>query len=652
MRNKPKVPRLTPEVDTSTPSTSRPVTPENGLEHLDFNLPGRIRPGGSNPLSSEGAVEGSPGRTVHTEPAVTVSVTPLSDATAVVHTAPVSPLQPYVQKPGRELSTPDAAGLRAYKGRQFAEVTGDHAESGTQTVIVTFDDAMKAWRAKLPSERNPSGPPLYRIANGNTWSLKKPVEYYDHLDYSIHHLPDSQGYYGVSRRDFFNANRWLPTDLWAFRDSRSGNWVKAVRVHAPGDSSATPLAHWTDGEIWSAYRLHGTEAQVFRSEAQVLGRAPDWAPRFDEPDVSRHLTDSLKWLHPQKSLSERSDLLRSYNLTAAQQIRLRQDLQNGPFPEWAEQHKQLTQSDDDQRFKQIAEELDPYILRLRNEGENFSDSLPDVDKRYDRQFLDSYLEHAGYKRNVHDSLYRTDIPGMFRADLRTPFELARDKRLVKLRGNPSDTTTKRALSATFGLANALSYMSFDYYSNPRHYNSQANRYPGHFSDSDSSTGNRHSTDGESDTSFEMDDSRDYPLLRRNQKLGFLYVIDTRGVEVVPRVENIYLNNTDFDGDTLEGRISMPTRGISAERIWLVHSDLRRAARVEDIFRQAGEDAEEIEKATWTGADARSVELVGYTPYDALINRVANSGGEILNLPKGNDTFANDIAWPVPEHYRT
>ncbi|POA48581.1 hypothetical protein C1893_09635 [Pseudomonas sp. MPR-ANC1] len=652
MRNKPKAPRLTPEADTATLSTSRPVTPDKGLEHLDFNLPGRKRPGGANPLSSEGAVEGSSGRTVHPEPAVTVSVTPLSDTAPAAHTAPVSPLQPYVQKPGRELSAPDAAGLRSYKGRQFAEVAGDHAESGTQTVMVMFDEVMKAWRAKLPSERNPSGPPLYRIANGNTWSLKKPVEYYDHLDYSIHHLPDSQGYYGVSRRDFFNANRWLPTDLWAFRDSRNGNWVKVVRVTALGDSSATPLAHWTDGEIWSAYRLHGAEAQVFRTEAQSLGRAPDWARRFDEPDVSRYLTDSLKWLHPHKSLSERSDLLRSYNLTAAQQTRLRQDLKNGPFPEWAEQHKQLTQSNDEQRFKHIAEELDPYCLRLRNEGENFSDSLPDVDKRYDRQFLESYLQQAGYKRNVHDSLYRTDIPGMFRADLRTPFELARDKRLVKLRGNPSDTTTKRALSATFGLANALSYMSFDYYSNPRHYNSQANRYPGHFSDSDSSTGNRHSTDGESDTSFEMDDSRDYPLLRRNQKLGFLYVIDTRGVEVVPRVENIYLNNMDFDGDTLEGRISMPTRGISAERIWLVHSDLKRAARVEDIFRQAGDDAEEIESATWAGVDADSVERVGHTPYDALINQVADSGGEILDLPKGNGTFANDIVWSVPEHHRT
>ncbi|WP_262410334.1 hypothetical protein [Pseudomonas sp. N40(2020)] len=114
---------------------------------------------------------------------------------------------------------------------------------------------------------------------------------------------------------------------------------------------------------------------------------------------------------------------------------------------------------------------------------------------------------------------------------------------------------------------------------------------------------------------------------------------------------MYLNDTDFDGDTLEGRISMPTRGISAERIWLVNSDLSRAARVEDIFRQAGEGAEEIENATWAGADGDAKWRLGYTPYDKLIDRVANTGGVVLNFPKGDDTFANDVVWPVPEHYR-
>ncbi|WLH34979.1 hypothetical protein PSH79_24170 [Pseudomonas sp. FP2196] len=233
---------------------------------------------------------------------------------------------------------------------------------------------------------------------------------------------------------------------------------------------------------------------------------------------------------------------------------------------------------------------------------------------------------------------------------------------MKLRGNPSDSTTKRALSATFGLANGLTYMGFDYYSNPRHYNSQANRYPGHVSDSDSSSGHRHSTDGESDTSFEMDNSRDYPLLRREQKLGFLYAIDTRGIEVVPRAENIYLNNMDFDGNALEGRISMPTRGLSAERIWRVHSDLSRAARVEDILLQAGDNAEAIEQATWAGNDEvigthlevfpdNEFRLQELFRYDQLIDEIAASGGVVLDLPKGSSTFSDDVTWPVPEHYR-
>ncbi|MNG35787.1 hypothetical protein D3C84_1226050 [compost metagenome] len=63
---------------------------------------------------------------------------------------------------------------------------------------------------------------------------------------------------------------------------------------------------------------------------------------------------------------------------------------------------------------------------MRNEGENDDFESHPVEQRYEESFLKSYLEHAGYKRNKHDYLYRIDIPAMFRADLRTPFELARD----------------------------------------------------------------------------------------------------------------------------------------------------------------------------------------------------------------------------------
>lgn len=669
MRNKPKSPRSSTPDTTAHPSTSRP-TQDDGAADMDVFLPGRIRLDDSSALPSGVRTETAAGDT--SQPAPALTVTPIADIDPPQRTVAGSVLERYVQTPGNELMPPDTDGLRFYKNKRFVDVVSDQAESGLQTVMVAFDEAMKAYRAKLPTERQPSGPPLYRIADSNAWSLHKPIEYYESRQYTSSFDPDSRGYYAVHeklariRKSASGAILEFESPRmnigFAFKDG-NGGLIRVDPLQARGESSAPlKLANWTDGEIWHLYRLRESEALVFRSEAEALGRAPDWVTPVEEPRSHKFLTDSLRWSHPQKSLDERTALLRTYNLSIAQQDRLRKEMAHGVFPEWAEHHKQLTQSHDSRRLDQIAEELDPCILRLRNQGESLIESLPDVEKRYTGEFLESYLEHAGYKRNVHNYLYRTDIPAMFRADLRTPFELARDKRLVKLRGNPSNSTTKRAFSATFGLADGLNYMGFNYYSNPRHYNSQANRYPGHFSDSDSSSGRRHSTDGESDTSFEMDNSRDYPLLRREQRLGFLYVIDTRGIEVVPRAENIYLNNMDFDGDQLEGRLSMPTRGISAERIWLVHSDLTRAARVEDILLQAGDNAEAIEQATWAGNDEVVGTYIKMFPdnefqikvlyrYDQLIDEIVSSGGVILNLPKGSSTFANDVVWTVPEHHR-
>ncbi|WP_262410335.1 hypothetical protein [Pseudomonas sp. N40(2020)] len=473
MRNKTKAPRQSTTSDTSGLSTPRSTTPDNGSDDLSFNLPGRIRTDGSSEATSGVRVETTTEGTLHPEPAVTVS--PIADIATTQRTTPTSPLEPYVQHPGSELSAPDASGLRSYKNRKFVDVANDKTESDIQTVMVAFDEAMKAYRAKLPAERKPSGPPLYQSADGNTWVLQKPLEYYEPLRYTSPHTPDSRGYFAVHEQiahertnqfGMFYKFEMVARDIgFAFKED-SGKLIRVDPSAARGDASVPlKLAHWSDGEIWSVYRLRESEVLVFRSEAEAQGRAPDWATRVEEPDIHKYLTDSLRWSHPQKSLAERTEILRTYNLSLAQQNRLRTDMQHGVFPEWAEQHKQLTKSNDDQRFKQIAEELDPYILILRNEGENPSDSLPKVEHRYDSEFLESYLEHAGYKRNVHDMLYRTDIPAMFRADLRTPFELARDKRLVKLRGNPSDSTTKRAFSATFGLADALNYMGFNYYSN-------------------------------------------------------------------------------------------------------------------------------------------------------------------------------------------
>ncbi|WP_454563291.1 hypothetical protein [Pseudomonas sp. AIG] len=657
MRQKPGPLRPSPTTDTAGTSTSRPATTERPIE-LDSRLPGRLRADGSN--ESSGINTDSPhGSAAIVEPGITI--TQMADAQAPQRRTAMSSLEPYLQRVDESLPH-NADGLKVYKGRKFADIADEKGSPSGLTVMVAFHDLIKTHRARLPSERVPSGPPLYRVAERNAWSLTKPIEYYPPDRYTLNdwsnsysrRLPDAQGYYAVNEwTDLPHQGRVVTrTNVGFALMGEYGRLVKVDPSESRGDASVPlKLAHWTDGDIWDVYKIYGREVVAFRAEAQAIGRAPDWARRIENDDHHKFLLDSMKWSHPQKSRSECAELLRSYNLSSAQQKRLRPDMENG-FPDWAEQHKRLTQNTlDDARFGPIAQELGPFSLRLREEGENFTYDLPPVEQRYEESFLKSYLEYAGYERNQHDYLYRTDIPAMFRADLRTPFELARDKRLVKLRGNPSDSTTKSAFSATFSAANGLTYMGFDYYSNPRHYNSQANRYPGHFSDSDSSSGNRHSSANESETSFEMDDSRDYPLLRRKQLLGFLYVIDTRGIEVVPRVENIYLNERDFDGDVLEGRISMPTRGISAERIWLVSSDLSRAARVEDILLQAGDNAEAIEKATWDGTDANDVYWHGTNAYDNLIGKVAGSGGVVLKLPKGRNTFSNDVIWPVAEHYR-
>ncbi|SDT54425.1 hypothetical protein [Pseudomonas granadensis] len=638
-----------------TPETPGPSTPRPAVD-MDFHLSGRPRTGatGDSPRrSADGATDGA----LQAETAVTV--TRMSEIVEPLAPVRFSSLERYRQNALSALSAHDAQGLRTYKGRKFADVSDD-ATTALQTVMVVYHEMMKAYRARLSTEREASGPPLYRIGESNTWSLHRPFEYYDPRRYIQSHIANSRGYYSVEEIRLIEhsgpAGKWFERQVvdrnagLAFVDE-NGGLIRVDPNEARGDISIpVKLALWSDGEIWSTYRLEGARSLVFRSEAEAAGKAPDWATRFNEPNTHKFLTDSLKWSCPDKSQKERTEILRSYNLSIAQQNRLRLEMEHGTFPEWAEQHKRSTQSTSDEtRFAHIAEELEPFSLKLREQGENHEHDLPPLAQRYDEKFLNDYLEYAGYKRNQHDYLYRTDIPAMFRADLRTPFELARDKRLVKLRGNPSESTTKRAFSATFGVANALSYMGFDYYSNPRHYNSQANRYPGHFSDSDSSSGFRHSSGEESDTSFKMDETRDYPLLRRGQHLGFVYVIDTRNIEVVPRVENMYLNNRDFDGDTLEGRISMPTRGISAERIWLVSSDLNRAARVEDVFLQAGDRAEAIEKATWAGAN--DYDRHGNHAYDRLIDEIDRSGGVVLKLPKGRGTSSNDVTWPVAEHYR-
>lgn len=73
------------------------------------------------------------------------------------------PLEAYRVNAAARLTDVDAEGLRAFKGRQFAEVAGQGV------VQVGADQQTGLYRAKLASELNPSGPVLERDSDGDVW---------------------------------------------------------------------------------------------------------------------------------------------------------------------------------------------------------------------------------------------------------------------------------------------------------------------------------------------------------------------------------------------------------------------------------------------------------------------------------------------------
>ena len=563
---------------------------------------------------------------------------------------------PYVA----EMPAPNAAGVRHYRQRDWVDVQLPGEEQRSH-VYVLYDRNIAEYRAIMTSHQA-LGPPIYRTVQNNLWSLDRHLTFLPDDDYVFSVTPDRDGLHefrstasasdapilGHAMKD--HNHRWVYIDPTQTRDKP----LPKVK-----------LAHWSDEEILNMYDLDEARISAFREQAQASGKPPPAVARTVTRDDFTHVTGTLKWLFPDLSSSDRGNLLRSYNLTNAQLAKLRKDLKDGHaehVPEWAEQHKSLTlDTNNAQRFKLIAEEFEGFATRFRAGRVDLATG------HYNPDYLADFAAHLGYLRNKHNVLYRTDIAAMFRGETRLPFELARDARMIHRKGNDTGSTTKRAFSATFGLSKAKEYAaSKGGYYNALKYNTQANRYPGevppdgqrerHWSGGtdEGSEGRRFGDESDSESSFVFDETQGYEAKRTHQTMSFVYAIDTRGIEVVPLAENDILNMSPSVGiyDHMEGHISMPPRGISAERIWLVHSDLSKAARVQDVLTIAGDRAEAIEQATWNGTVSESYDsLSGTSVYDRLIDEIAEDDGVILTLPKGNNTFADDVAWPVAEHYR-
>ncbi|WP_419736258.1 dermonecrotic toxin domain-containing protein [Pseudomonas sp. COR18] len=461
--------------------------------------------------------------------------------------------------------------------------------------------------------------------------------------------PDSQGYYR------FKAGS---DTLYAFKHE-DGSWAPVTpppgRFDATGQLvSPRQLPSWTDGEIWQHYRLQGTAADAFRNQAALTGKSPAWEYPGSRERARTRLLRDLKWAFPEKTTPERAELLKGYNLLPSQWPLLKKALQDtGRIPDWAERHKmQMQDAGNLQRFDLLQAEVVPQIRHLRNFELAKLELDRDFPDYYTRDFLDAFLLKIGYQRNIRNCLYRTDIPAMFRSDDRTPFELARDNTMLA-RETPGEerATTEEALSASFSLDDAKSYgLGGGPGEGQLRYNSQFDRYPGgRDSDSDMQTEGDADSQVESGSDADSDEpwnrERGYSPRRLRQSVAFLYMIDTRGIEVVPGQENEFFNSAGpqglFPNDDIEGEISVPTLGLSADRVWLVNSSQTRAANVHAINEAAGEQAAGIEHDTWDGVENQTV-------YDDLIDQVAVSGGQVVTAPPNSSIFSDDVVWPHPQ----
>lgn len=384
--------------------------------------------------------------------------------------------------------------------------------------------------------------------------------------------------------------------------------------------------------------------------AQVPDKQPRTSPVSVREATAQLFDDLLVRLYPQMIHGERIELLRTYNLSPAQHVRLYNDLTAAPaaMPQWAVQH-QLRSMDvnDPSRFDRLHEEIEPLLLPVRNG--TLRSNLVDFDKSVSHEFLDAFLAKIGYLRNASDCLYRTDIPGLFRADERTPFEFYNDGRMLPRLKHPRGATTEKPISATVSHQLVKRYAGRGSEApDPEYlrYNNQKNKYPGKKpgeSDNDSGQSDQDWSDA---SDVDLDSERNYETIRHDQQFVFSYIIDTRRMEVVLNEENHLLNlaalekSAWFPEDELEALISASTAGIASERLWLLDSTFTRAAKVDDVAAEGQSSylGSDIEARTHSG-------VANQREYDDLIDAVARAGKPILNLPAGKDWFANDIVWP-------
>ena len=466
---------------------------------------------------------------------------------------------------------------------------------------------------------------------------------YGHQSYYTWDI-DNQNFHGyveMQRKPGLDDSHGPLTQV-AFPEGSGLTIVSPIR-YSPNQRAFRP--YWRDIDIWNLYRIEGADILRFRQDVALHLKQPAWVKQRELSSRREELLEYLRlWTNPDSPLKSREQVIarfQPYNLSTLQLARLCNELSptgqfnkliNDELPGWVHSHQAKTLVvTNTKQLDPFLSELHAEIIRLRNQGEGTSlmkDSLTPP-------FFRELLLHSGFKRNRHNYLYRLDIPAVFKVDNRTPFEIARPGAMAAPTLSIEGSTSETAVSAMFSLRAAMKFAN----------------------ESNDATGSLDTRTDSPLTGSEPRQTNGAASLFRSRRMTFCYLLDTRNVEVVSGQDNRAYNptridkrpaddQTRFPSMKMEGHVSMSSIGFTSRRVWLVNSDMTRAATVDDINTQALEhatgsnqsQAEVIEARTQAGELNRG-------EYDALIDEVAKAGKRTIEMPAGQDVFSTDIIFP-------
>lgn len=327
----------------------------------------------------------------------------------------------------------------------------------------------------------------------------------------------------------------------------------------------------------------------------------------------RQSLETLKRLHPEKDKKSIEMLWGSYNMSGELRQRFISELMStGQVPVWAEYHRVASMNPNNlNRFDNITAVTTPILTSLQNRVRGSSSHQHSAVYHFSPEFLRAYTQILGYQRNREKALFRTDISGVFRGDHRTPDELSSHRKMIAFTSGHSEQHT-----TDITLCTSTAYGDANIYG--RKNTGLAEQFHYGYQDDDEYYS--------FDSADESDDDES-GALRRKQKDGFVYLIDTRGIEVVPIADNQVLNpdNSTVGGMTVSAEIhvSVPRTGLPSNRIWLVNSDGTKAVKIDDLHEHFHEELSSLEKQTFAGANSDI--------YDYLFIEAENKGLPILDL---------------------